>query len=134
MGKIALIAVVAICVILLTVIALLFWRLRAIGSRVGSFECDLLLEGRWRAGVATYSRNHLNWHQAISLSVGPNRQFDRREFEILGRRPRPAEPGREDVSEARCAYHGEEWRLAADDGALNGLVSWLEASPPQSRR
>lgn len=132
MWKIALIALAVICVLFLITCGIFFWRLRAIGSRVGSFECALLIGGRWRAGIATYSRSHLNWHKVVSLSVSPGRRFNRRELLILGREVRKIDSGISTVSEAQCTYHGEELRLAANNGALDGLVSWLEASPPQT--
>ncbi len=112
---------------------LYFWRLRAIGSRVGSFECALLLEDRWYAGIATYTRDHLAWYEVVSLSTHPQRSFDRRELLILERHPRMLGDRASQVSEARCRHRGAEFHLAAADGAIDGLVSWLEASPPDSR-
>lgn len=132
MWKFALIALAVICALFLITCAIFFWRLRAIGSRVGSFECALLVGGRWRAGIATYSQNHLNWHKVVSLAVAPSQKFNRRELLILGRRLRTLDSRTSTVSEARCAYHGEELQLAANNGALDGLVSWLEASPPHT--
>lgn len=134
MWGIALIALVVICALTLIALGIFFWRLRAIGSRVGSFECALLEGGRWRAGIATYSRNHLNWHRVVSLAPTPSRQFNRRELHILGRDIRQLDSGISTVSEARCIYFGDDVRIAANDGALDGLVSWLEASPPQTHR
>ncbi len=127
MWKYALIALVVACVVFLIILGLFFWRLRAIGSRIGSFECALLENGRWRAGIATYSQNYLNWHKVISLSAAPSQRFRRREFEILGR----TDAGSGTVG-AHCLYDGQKVEIAADQEALNGLVSWLEASPPQS--
>lgn len=131
MWEVGLIALAVICVVFLVAVTLFFWRLRAIGSRVGSFECALLVDDRWRAGVATYSRASLNWYKVVSLASTPTRRFNRRELLILGRQLRQLETGPSSVSEARCSYYGEELRLAADNGALDGLVSWLEASPPE---
>lgn len=133
MWTIALIALVVICVVVLITLGMFFWRLRAIGSRVGSFECSLLENDRWRAGIATYSQNYLNWHKVISLARTPNRRFNRREFQILGREP--AGPGSTAIGivRARCVHYGEAIQIAADNGAVDGLVSWLEASPPQSQ-
>ena len=134
MWKIALIALVVLSVLFLILCGVFFWRLRSIGSRVGSFECALLAGDRWRAGIATYSQNYLNWHKVVSLGVSPDEKFDRREFHILGRDLRTLESGPSTVDEARCIYRGVELRIAANRGALDGLVSWLEASPPQVHR
>ena len=131
MWKIALIALVVICVLLLVVIVVIMWRLRAIGSRVGSSQCALLERGRWHAGIATYSQQHLNWHRVVSLAPAPTRRFDRREFQILQRK---TPQGRTTMVQAQCAYYGTEIHIAADNSALDGLVSWLEASPPQTMR
>lgn len=133
MWKIALTAVVVICALFLIVLAMIMWRLRAIGSRVGSFQCALFDGGRWRAGVATYSQHHLNWHRAVSLAVAPTRRFDRRELYIICREDSHG-VGISTIVEAQCRYHDSEVRIAADDSALDGLVSWLEASPPQTLR
>lgn len=132
MWKVALIGVVVICVLCLVLLGLFFWRLHAIGSRVGSFECAVLSGDRWRAGVATYTRGYLNWYEVVSLSVAPSRRFNRRDLLILGRERRQLETGPSQISEARCMYHGKALRIAANDGALDGLVSWLEASPPDA--
>lgn len=134
MWKVALIAVAVICALFLILAAIFFWRLRAIGSRVGSFECALLVGDRWRAGIATYSQYCLNWYAVVSLSVHPSRKYNRRELLILGRQMRQLDAGVSQVCEAKCAYHDEEIRIAANNGALDGLVSWLEASPPQVNR
>lgn len=131
MGTIALIVLAVFSVLFLLTGGIFFWRLRAIGSRVGSFECAVLADGRWRAGIATYSQHHLNWHRVVSLAASPSKKFNRREFHILGRDPRTLESGSSTVNEARCLYQGAELRIAANQGALDGLVSWLEASPPQ---
>lgn len=134
MWGIALIVLAVICAVFLFTLGMLFWRLRAIGSRVGSFECALLVGGRWRAGIATYSQSFLNWHRVNSLAIAPNQQFDRREFQLLGRSEASFDAAGRQITEARCSYRGEEVRIAANEGALNGLVSWLEASPPQTHR
>lgn len=134
MWTIALIALAVFSVLFLITCGIFFWRLRAIGSRVGSFECAVLAGGRWRAGIATYSQNHLNWHKVVSLAVAPNKKFNRREFHILGRDLRKLESGASTVNEAKCMYQGTEVRIAANQGALDGLVSWLEACPPQPYR
>ena len=128
-----LITLAVIAVACLVVLGLFFWRLRAIGSRVGSFECAMDIRGHWRAGIATYTRDHLNWYGVVSLSVSPTRRFNRRELAITGRSRRQLTDGESQVSEARCAYLGEDLLIATNDGALDGLVSWLEASPPDPR-
>lgn len=132
MMKVGLIVLATVAVVAFLLSGLYFWRLRAIGARVGSFECALLLRGRWYAGIATYTRDHLAWYEVVSLSVHPQRRLERRELLIRHRHRRQIEERTSHVSEATCSYRGEEFQLAAADGAIDGLVSWLEASPPDS--
>lgn len=133
MWKIAVVTLVVLTAVFFILVGMYFWRLRAIGSRVGSFECAFLVGDRWRAGIATYTRGNLNWYSVSSLSMAPTKRFNRRELAILGRQDRALGTGVSSVREARCVYGDEEFLLAAADGALDGLVSWLEASPPESQ-
>jgi len=120
---------IVVAVVAVGLLVLFFWRLRTLSHRVGSFECALFEGKRWASGIATYTRDHLDFYEVVSLSLRPSRRWARREMDILGRE-RPVDDGPGAFSEARCVYEGAEFRIAAEDGALDGLRSWLEAAPP----
>ena len=111
-------------------------RVRHLGRRVGSFECALRRPGQrdWTSGIAVFGAGRLDWHRLVSLAHRPARSFVRRELEIVGRRGRRADPRAGEVIEVACRYRGEEFELAMVDQALAGLVSWLEAAPPDEGR
>lgn len=121
--------IIVVALVAVVAAALFFWRLRRLSHRVGSFECALYEGKRWASGIATYTRDHLDFYEVVSLSLRPSRRWARREMDILGR-DRTLEDRAGVLSEARCAYDGTEFRIAAEDGALDGLRSWLEAAPP----
>ncbi|MBK5249334.1 MAG: DUF2550 domain-containing protein [Actinomycetales bacterium] len=126
-------AIVAACVVVVlagTLAALFLWRLRTLSHRVGSFECAMHTDGRWLAGIATYTRDHLAWYEVVSLSVRPSRRWARRELDITSRELRRLGAGTSRISEAHCTYRGEGFLLAGRDHALDGLTAWLEAAPP----
>lgn len=120
--------IVAVLAALVVVIAFL-WRLRRLNHRVGSFECALYEGKHWSAGIAAYTRDRLEFYGVVSLSLRPARSWPRRRMDIRKRLP-PAEPGA--LSEVACQIDGTQFRLAAEDGALDGLRSWLEAAPPDA--
>lgn len=126
---------ILVVVVLLTVAAVLLfgWRLRVIAARVGSFQCALRAGSRWLPGVATYTRDQLVWYQVVSLSRRPRHRWDRDELMILRREFRDDLPRAGTVVEAHCVHRGELLDLAAEPAAFDGLVSWLEASPPGAR-
>jgi hypothetical protein len=112
--------------------AVVLSRVRHLARRVGSFECSLRRAGQreWTSGIAVFGARRLHWHRTVSLRRRPGRTFVRRDLEIVGRRRRA--PG--DVVEVVCRHRGEELELAMGDDALAGLVSWLEAAPPDEAR
>ena len=128
----ALIGIGGLLLFSLLLAGMLLWRIRALGHRVGSFECALREGEHWHAGIATYSRATLDWHRVVSLSPRPSRRWSRMELELLERRQRQIEGRPSRVVEMHCRYQGAEFYLAAQDSALDGLVSWLEALPPRS--
>ncbi|SEE99933.1 DUF2550 family protein [Ruania alba] len=130
--RVVMIAVIVVVIAALLLVGLFFWRLRTLGRRVGSFECAVQSDSRWKAGIAAYTRDHLDWYEVVSLSLRPSRRWGRRELDILGRRHRSVHGHSEPLSEARCRYRGEEFLVVAEDGALDGLRSWLEAAPPDT--
>lgn len=125
------IATVVVLLALATVV-LFGWRLRAIAGRVGSFQCSLRSGSRWLPGVAGYTRDQLVWYDVMSLSRHPSHRWDRDELIILGRDLRP-DDGRGPVVQVHCLHHGQPVDIAAAPAAFEGLVSWLEASPPGAR-
>ncbi|UFU07659.1 DUF2550 family protein [Ruania halotolerans] len=132
--RMVMVAVVVVIIAALLLGLLFFWRLRALGRRVGSFECAVHVHTRahWKAGIAAYTRDHLDWYEVVSLSLRPTYRWGRRELDILDRHRRTLAGQAEPVSEVRCQYRGEEFRVVAEDGALDGLRSWLEAAPPDT--
>lgn len=120
----ALSVIIVAAFVALALIVLFFWRLRSLSHRVGSFECALYEGKRWASGIATYTRDHLDFYEVVSLSLRPSRRWTRREMDILARE-RPADDGPGALAEARCSYQGTEFRLAAEDGALDGLLSLI---------
>lgn len=123
----------AILALVLLVGGLLLWRLHALGRRVGSFECAMRRGEHWHAGIATYARDHLDWHRVVSLSLRPSRRWRREDLMVLRRNLRQLEGRASQVGEVHCAYRGQDLFLAANDQALDGLVSWLESAPPGPR-
>lgn len=119
--------------IVLIVLLFILWRVHALGRRVGSFECAYRDGEHWHAGIATYAREHLDWHRLISLSLRPARRWTREDLAVQQRRQRQIEGGRSRIVEVQCRYGSQEFYLAAGDSALDGLVSWLEAVPPGAR-
>lgn len=127
-------AIVAVVVLLAVVLLIVFsWRLRAIASRVGSFECALRSGSRWLPGIATYTHEALVWYDVVSLSRHPRHRWARGELVILDRSARPDAPAGRVVVEAHCSVQGAPLEIAAEPAALDGLVSWLEAAPPGAR-
>ncbi|WP_022918249.1 DUF2550 family protein [Ruania albidiflava] len=120
---------IVVAVVAVGLLVLFFWRLRTLSHRVGSFECALFEGKRWASGIVTYTRDHLDFYEVVSLSLRPSRRWARREMDILARE-RPVDDGPGALAEARCSYAGTEFQIAAEDGALDGLRSWLEAAPP----
>jgi len=124
---------VVVALLALGVLALFLWRLRTIGGRVGSFQCALRRSSRWVPGIAAYTRDALVWYDVVSLSRRPRHRWDRDELLLEDRVVRPDLRHGGTLVEARFAHHGEPVELSAQAPAFEGLVSWLEASPPGAR-
>lgn len=116
----------------LLIAGLLLWRLHALGRRVGSFECAVREGEHWHAGIATYTRATLDWHRVVSLSPRPSRRWSRSRLTVLSRQRRQIEDRASRIVEMHCRHGGREFHMAAQDSALDGMVSWLEAAPPWS--
>jgi hypothetical protein len=130
---VALLAVVIATLAALVLAGLLWWRLRSIVCRVGSFECGVRVGDAWKPGIASYTRDHLVWYEVVSLSRRPRRRWDRGELLIVSRGRRFTDRrGRHQV-EAICREGDDSFTLTAEVAAVEGLVSWLEAAPPGAR-
>ncbi len=91
----------------------------------------------WTLGVARYRGDRLEWFRVFSLSLRPKRVFDRHALELHDRRePAGAEAyalfSGHLVVHTRTATEQVEVALSAD--SLTGLLSWLEAAPPDPHR
>lgn len=128
----ATITLVVVALLAIGLLALFLWRLRAIGGRVGSFQCALRRGTRWVPGIAAYTRDALVWYDVVSLSRRPRHRWSRDDLLIQDRLVRP-DLRHGTIVEACFAHHGERVELAAQPPAFEGLVSWLEASPPGAR-
>jgi hypothetical protein len=126
-------ALVVVVLLALGLVALFVWRLRTIAHRVGSFQCSLRSGSRWLPGVAGYTRDALVWYDVVSLSRRPRYRWSRDDLLITDRVVRPDLTHGGTVVELHCRHHGDTLELAAGGAAFEGLVSWLEASPPGSR-
>ncbi|WP_156249998.1 DUF2550 family protein [Pseudactinotalea terrae] len=127
--------ILAVVTLLALALALVFlWRLRSIAARVGSFQCSLHSGSHWVPGIAMYTHEALVWYDVVSLSRSPRYRWDRSELVILERTVRQDPVHDRVIVEARCLDHTEPLQIAAAPAAFEGLVSWLEASPPSARR
>lgn len=122
----------ALALVLAALVVAFATRVRRLARRVGSFECARRLPGArdWTSGIATFGAGRLRWHRLVSLSPGPVASYERRDLEVVERRPRGPDGG---VVEVRCRYRGTEIELAMRTDSHAALVSWLEAAPPQER-
>ncbi|WP_108717892.1 DUF2550 domain-containing protein [Miniimonas sp. S16] len=131
--------VLAVAAVVLAVVvvlaALAFWvRLRALGRRVGSFECALRTQTGWAGGIAHYGVSTLRWYRIVSLAPRPAREFPRTDLDVLERAVRPTPDGAASgILEVTCRTASEEYVLAMSTASYAGLASWLESSPPRER-
>lgn len=143
------IAVPALFLVLVVLVLLLFIRRRMFSSRGGTFDCAIKApkptdRGRtqpgWRLGFARYGATSLEWFAAFSLNPRPTRRIPRRAAMTTGTRMPTPDEARGlfahqqimlvDVRGADGTV--EHLELAMDPATLMALMSWLEASPPQS--
>lgn len=92
-----------------------------------------LSQRRWSLGVGWFDGDELSWYRVFSLSPRPDRVLVRGQLEVLERR-QPSE--RDAIVLPRktvilvCQTPNRVEQVAMSAGAVNGLLSWLEASPP----
>jgi Protein of unknown function (DUF2550) len=104
----------------------------------GTVECGLRTAGgSWRLGVASYQREDLYWFGIFAISMRPQETFSRRDLTVVSRRsPTPAEAASlgSGMTVVECRLgEAQTVELALTEGALTGLLSWLEAAPPGSQ-
>ncbi len=89
--------------------------------------------GGWSLGVARYEAERLEWFRTFSLWPRPRRVFQRQSLQVLSTRPATraesllVPPGH---IVAACRHHDRDVDLSLSDGALTGLLAWIEAAPP----
>lgn len=104
-------------------------RIRRTIRRVGSFQCQYRPDQQsgWTTGIAVYGANRLDWYRLVSLSLKPQRSWPRATM-TLGH---PIRGARESDFVAVTMQAGPYRAQLAMSGAdHNGLVSWIEATPP----
>ena len=127
--------------LLLAAVAWLVVRRRVLIRRSGaafdmSVNRSATRHAGWVLGFAIYSGPQLHWYRTFSASLRPRYRFVRGEVEVEGRR---APTGDEvHVLHADHVVVGTSndlgvGQLAMSAGALTGLLSWLESSPPGQR-
>lgn len=101
---------------------------------IGAVEIWIKLSPRrWTLGVGWYGGDELSWYRVFSLSPRPARVLVRGQLEVVERR-RPGErdaivlPRNATILACRTPHRIEQ--VAMSTGAVNGLLSWLEAQPP----
>ena len=87
----------------------------------------------WTLGVGAYRSNTLEWYRTFSFAWWPRYRFVRGEISVDGRR----EPVGPEVYALHSGHvivtvrHRSGVRqMAMSPSALNGLLAWLESSPP----
>ncbi|MBA3798085.1 MAG: DUF2550 domain-containing protein [Actinomycetota bacterium] len=101
---------------------------------IGAVEIWIKLSPRrWSLGVGWFGGDELSWYRVFSLSPRPARVLVRGQLEVVERR-RPGErdaivlPRNAIILACRTPHRTEQ--VAMSTGAVNGLLSWLEAQPP----
>jgi len=93
-------------------------------------------DGHWTLGFAIYRGAELHWFRAFSVSLRPRYRFVRGDVSVEGRRsPHGKEPHVLQADHVVVSTHNDLGvrQLALSSGALTGLMSWLESSPPGQR-
>ncbi|MVA76041.1 DUF2550 family protein [Auraticoccus sp. F435] len=117
-------------------------------ARSGSLvECSLRISTRssrsgtpgagWALGVARYSGDELQWFRVFSLAFRPRLRVTRRGTTVLQTRPPEAAEVPMLYRDQRIVVladsEGRQIDLAMETSSITGLLSWLEAAPPETR-
>ncbi|MDQ3732678.1 MAG: DUF2550 domain-containing protein [Actinomycetota bacterium] len=101
---------------------------------IGAVEIWIKLSPRrWSIGVGWFDGDELSWYRVFSLSPRPARVLVRGQLEVLERQ-QPSErdaivlPRKTVILVCKTPRRTEQVAMSA--GAVNGLLSWMEAQPP----
>jgi len=101
---------------------------------IGAVEIWIKLSPRrWSLGVGWFDGDELSWYRVFSLSPRPARVLVRGQLTVLERR-QPSErdaivlPRKTVILACQTPHRVDQVAMSA--GAVNGLLSWLEAAPP----
>lgn len=101
---------------------------------IGAVEIWIKLSPRrWSLGVGWFDGDELSWYRVFSLSPRPARVLVRGQLQVVERR-KPSErdaivlPRKTVILACQTPHRLEQVAMSA--GAVNGLLSWLEAQPP----
>jgi len=101
---------------------------------IGAVEIWIKLSPRrWSLGVGWFDGDELSWYRVFSLSPRPARVLVRGRLQVLERRQlseRDAIVLPRKMVILACQTPERTEQVAMSAGAMNGLLSWLEASPP----
>ncbi|MGI8652781.1 MAG: DUF2550 domain-containing protein [Geodermatophilaceae bacterium] len=101
---------------------------------IGAVEMWIKLSPRrWSLGVGWFGGDELSWYRVFSLSPRPARVLVRGQLEVVERRQqseRDAIVLPRATSILACQTPHRLELVAMSPGAVNGLLSWLEAQPP----
>jgi hypothetical protein len=131
----ALAVIVVLCAVALLGTAV---RRRALQRGGGTFDCSLRdrpgQHGKgWTLGLARYATDTVEWYRVFSWSPRPRLVLARPGLAVRSHR-RPAGPEAfallAGAVVVECSVDGRVVELAMTEGALTGLLSWLEAAPP----
>lgn len=116
------------CVAALAVLA--FVRVMRLSARPSGIDCGYRRRGdtTFTAGVLVYGTTQLHWHRFVSLRARPTHSWRRSELQIRDHEWYGASPGRMVV--LYCDADDARFDLNLSGNATQGLVGWLESSPP----
>lgn len=101
---------------------------------IGAVEMSIKLSPRrWSLGVGWYGNEELSWYRVFSLSPRPARVLIRGQINVVERRQlseRDAIVLPRGTTILVCETPNRVEQIAMSSGAVNGLLSWLEAQPP----
>lgn len=107
-------------------------RMRAVASRVGSFECALRVAGgqKWSNGWASYGVDRIDWFAIASLRRRPRYTWRRSRVDVVAAVHRRSDVTDRLVVDVTIDVVGQRFDLVMVTDAFFALRSWLEAAPP----
>ncbi len=115
--------------LLILTVAAAALRLVLLQRRPGSLQCSLRSTASrpWRTGVLVLGPYSLEWFRTRTLSLRPEKVFERSGFSILKHKPGGAAA---ELTIAKIDYRGEVFSIAMSPHSFAGLISWIDAAPP----